>query len=102
MKIAYFDCFAGISGDMIIGAFIDSGVDFNTLKNELDKLNVKDYELKSSAVIKNGIRGTKFDVIVRDQKHHRNLQDITAIIEESSIDDDIKERAVAILQILPG
>jgi len=96
MKIAYFDCFAGISGDMIIGAFIDSGVDFNTLKNELDKLNVKDYGLKSSVVLKNGIRGTKFDVIVREQKHHRNLQDITKIITESSLDNDIKKRSVAI------
>ena len=47
MKSAYFDCFSGISGDMIIGALIDLGLDVNYLKNELKKLNLRDYEINT-------------------------------------------------------
>ena len=47
MKTLYFDCFSGISGDMIIGALIDLGLDINFLENELKKLNLKDYKIES-------------------------------------------------------
>ena len=50
MKSAYFDCFSGISGDMIIGALIDLGLDVNYLKNELKKLNLRDYEINAKEV----------------------------------------------------
>ena len=43
--IAYFDCFSGISGDMIVGAFLDAGVPFEWLKDELEKLSLKGYKL---------------------------------------------------------
>ena len=46
MKIAYFDCFSGISGDMTIGAFLDAGLRFETLSKELAKLKLKGYKLK--------------------------------------------------------
>ena len=55
LKIAYFDCFAGISGDMTLGALVDAGADFERLKAELGKLGVEDYELKLDRVIKRGI-----------------------------------------------
>ena len=47
MKILYFDCFSGISGDMITGALLDLGLNFNYLKNELKKLNIKGYKIES-------------------------------------------------------
>jgi uncharacterized protein (DUF111 family) len=52
MKIAYFDCFAGISGDMILGALLDAGADFNLLKESLSLLNIHDYELSVEKVLK--------------------------------------------------
>ncbi|MDL4842379.1 nickel pincer cofactor biosynthesis protein LarC [Aquibacillus rhizosphaerae] len=69
MKLLYFDCFSGLSGDMIIAALLDAGADFNRLQEELKKLNIdEEYELKWKKVIKNGITSTKFDVILNDTK----------------------------------
>ena len=47
MKIAYFDCFAGASGDMILGALVDAGLDINELKSELAKLHLDHYDLQA-------------------------------------------------------
>ncbi|MBI2660326.1 DUF111 family protein, partial [Candidatus Woesearchaeota archaeon] len=63
MKIAYFDCFSGISGDMLIGALIDLGLDIDYLKKELGKLSLKDYRIEAKKIVKNGITSTKFNVI---------------------------------------
>lgn len=70
MKILYFDCFSGISGDMVIGALIDAGADRAHLEAELKKLQIEDeYELEFKKVNKNGITSTKFDVILKEQHH---------------------------------
>ncbi len=92
MKVAYFDCFSGISGDMIIGALIDLGLDINFLKKELKKLNLGNYDIKVKKVIKNEISATKFDVIVKHKHYHkeRNLKEINKIIENSKLDNKIK------------
>ena len=89
MKTAYFDCFSGISGDMIIGALIDLGLDFEFLDSELKKLELKDYKIKSRKIIKNGISATKFDVIEKNKNEHyhneRNLEEINKIIYNSKL-----------------
>jgi pyridinium-3,5-bisthiocarboxylic acid mononucleotide nickel chelatase len=70
MKTLYFDCFSGISGDMVIGALIDAGADPNHLVKELKKLKLEDeYELRWTKVIKNGITSTKFDVVLTNEDH---------------------------------
>jgi len=63
--IAYFDCFSGISGDMILGAMVDAGIPLNELKRELSKLNLKGYRLKEEKVKRGGIRATKVDVLIK-------------------------------------
>ena len=92
MKIAYFDCFSGISGDMILGALIDLGLDINFLKRELGKLNLGDYSIESKKIVKNGIAATKFDVIAKNSRRHeeRNLNEINKIIDNSKLDANIK------------
>ena len=90
MKILYFDCFSGISGDMIIGALIDLGFDFNFLKDELKKLNLKGYEIESKKIIKNGISSTKFNVVEKHNHEERNLKEINKIIDNSKLDNEIK------------
>jgi pyridinium-3,5-bisthiocarboxylic acid mononucleotide nickel chelatase len=70
MKILYFDCFSGVSGDMVIGALIDAGADPVKLVEELKKLNIEDeYELAWKKVVKNGITSTKFDVVLVNNEH---------------------------------
>ncbi|MBZ5551955.1 MAG: nickel pincer cofactor biosynthesis protein LarC [Acidobacteriia bacterium] len=64
MSVAYFDCFAGISGDMTIGALLGAGVSFPDLKAELSKLKLKGYELHQSRVLRSGISAIKFDVLL--------------------------------------
>lgn len=73
MKIAYFDCQAGASGDMILGALLDAGLDFEQLKAELAKLPLKDYHLSAEKQVKMGITGTKFDVHIGH--HHHDHED---------------------------
>lgn len=92
MKTAYFDCFSGISGDMILGALIDLGLDIKYLEKELKKLNLKNCKIEAKKVVKNGISATKFDVIISGKSHdkERNANEINKIIEDSKLDNEIK------------
>ncbi|MDM5314039.1 LarC family nickel insertion protein [Peribacillus frigoritolerans] len=75
MRTLYFDCFSGISGDMVIGALIDAGADPVQMEEELKKLNMdEEYNLSWGKVVKNGITSTKFDVILtsKSEKTHEH------------------------------
>ncbi len=92
MKILYYDCFSGISGDMNLGAMIDLGVDKSFLINELNKLNLKGWELKVEKDQRHGITGTKVTVKQTiHSHHHRHLSDIEKIIEDSGLDIKTKK-----------
>jgi uncharacterized protein (TIGR00299 family) protein len=103
MRTLYFDCFAGISGDMTIGALIDLGVDKDVLINELKKLNINGYSISVSKVLKNGISATKFDVILKEHHNHhhghnhshshehRNIKKINDIIDNSELNYNVKK-----------
>src|SRR6185503_1849007 len=101
MRVVYFDCFAGVSGDMIVGALLDLGVDFDTLKRELSSLAISSYGLNIRRVERSGIAATKFDVEVdlRDQPA-RTLDDIRSIILESSLSEITKQRSLAVFERL--
>jgi uncharacterized protein (DUF111 family) len=70
VRTLYFDCFSGISGDMVIGALIDAGTDPVQMEEELKKLNIEEYTLSWEKVVKNVITGTKFDVILSEKLEH--------------------------------
>lgn len=93
MKVAYFDCFSGISGDMLTGSLLDAGLEFAELENEIKKLGLESVGIKMSKIVKQNIASTKFDVIYEDQKHHRHLKDLNALVEKSSLDEEIKGKA---------
>ncbi|EGW38847.1 nickel pincer cofactor biosynthesis protein LarC [Desulfosporosinus sp. OT] len=106
MKILYYDCFSGISGDMNLGALVDLGVDGEYLIKELSRLQLdSEYEIKIKKDTKKGITGTKVDVILGHQEHshdehehhvhvHRTLKDIENIINGSSLNDVVKESSL--------
>jgi uncharacterized protein (TIGR00299 family) protein len=91
MTIAYFDCFSGICGDMILGALIDLGLDVEYLKKELKKLDISGYKITVKKTEKNHITGTDVYITVNGGQHHRSLSDINQIIDKSKLDDDVKK-----------
>jgi pyridinium-3,5-bisthiocarboxylic acid mononucleotide nickel chelatase len=97
MRILYYDCFSGISGDMNLGAMIDLGIEKEYITGELNKLNLKGWELIAEKDQRHGIHGTK--VTVRQTRHeheHRHLSDIEKIINNSSLDSRTKELSLRI------
>ena len=97
-KIAYFDCMAGASGDMILGALVDAGLSEQDLQQGLDALKLSGFKLISQLVYKNGFRATKVDIHIEDSLTERRLPDIETIIQESDLSDDIKHKSSAIFQ----
>ena len=104
MKVLYYDCFCGISGDMNLGALIDLGVDKEYIIKELSKLKLdSEYKIKIEKTTKKGISGTKVDVNLSHHHHHnddhhhhgqqgshRNLTDIEKIINDSNLSERVK------------
>ncbi len=100
MRIAYFDCFSGVSGDMILGALIDAGLDLTELEAELAGLKISGYRLKAEKTSRNGITGTKFTVEISEQHVERRYKDIVAVIEKSDLDGTVKASAMEIFREL--
>jgi len=74
MKLAYFDCFSGISGDMTLGALVDAGCDVENLRAELRGLQLPGWELTVEKVWKNGMAATYVKVKTEDEQKHRSLK----------------------------
>jgi hypothetical protein len=100
MKLAYFDCFSGISGDMTLGALVDAGCAVEHLRAELRGLQVPGWELTAEKVWKNGMAATSVRVVTEDQSKHRSLSTILEILEKSPLASVVRERAAAIFQKL--
>ena len=112
MTILYYDCFAGISGDMHLGALLDLGVDEKLLRDELAKLPLEGYELVIKKEQRKGISGTRVDVLadpVKDQHHkhhheqehhaaHRTFGEIKHMIGSSRLSDAIRQLSIKIFE----
>ncbi len=93
MKIAYFDCFAGISGDMMLGALVDCGLDIKSLKDMVRSLGINGVSIDAKRITKKGIGATDFKLTVTEQKKHRHLKDIIAIIESGDLSESTREKS---------
>jgi len=100
MKTLYFDCFAGASGDMILGALIAAGVDRDVFQQQLALLGVDGYTIGFDKVDRSGITATYARVETRHEHSHRHLSDILKIIYESKLSNGVKERAAKIFSRL--
>jgi pyridinium-3,5-bisthiocarboxylic acid mononucleotide nickel chelatase len=97
MKTLYFDCFAGISGDMTLGALVAAGVDPRALVAEIDRLGVSGYEISFERVDRSGISAVRAVVrLTAEEKRHRHLADIHEIIAASRLSRSVSERAARI------
>ena len=92
MVVAYFDCFSGVAGDMILGAIVDLGVDIDFFKKEIGKLGISGYSIDVKKVKKNNVIASDVYITVDEsEQHHRSFKDIKKIIDNSSLDDDVKD-----------
>ncbi|MBT4374852.1 MAG: nickel pincer cofactor biosynthesis protein LarC [Nitrospina sp.] len=101
-RVVYFDCFSGISGDMILGALVSLGIDIKKIRNHLKSLNLKGCKLNSRKVKRNGFIGTKVNVVLNhtsQKSHHsRSFNDIKCMIEKSDLPKIVQINSIAIFR----
>jgi pyridinium-3,5-bisthiocarboxylic acid mononucleotide nickel chelatase len=105
MKTAYFECAAGISGDMCLGALVDAGASLSEIKKMLKQIPVSGYAISSRKVTRAGISSTKVDVIIgekrnRAQSEVRRWKDIQTIIKKSVLPQRIKQKGLTVFKTL--
>ena len=100
-RIAYLDCYSGISGDMLLGALLDAGLSIDALRAELARLGVDGWTLRSGRVTRAGIAATKVHIdLTEAPQPHRRLPDILALIAASTLDAGDKQRASSVFERL--
>lgn len=100
MKIAYLDCFSGISGDMFLGALLSCGLSLKDLEEGLKSLPLKGWQLKLKRVRQHGIEAIDVEIAVEGSQPERHLKDILAIIQASSLPAPVQEKARAVFERL--
>jgi pyridinium-3,5-bisthiocarboxylic acid mononucleotide nickel chelatase len=100
MKIAYFDCFSGISGDMTLGALVDAGVELSALEAELRRLSLPNWKISAEKVKRGAIFATLVKVEAAETHHHRGLTDIHRLIAQANLAPRVAERATRIFRRL--
>ncbi len=96
MKTLYFDCFAGASGNMILGALVALGVDERELVEQIRLLEIADFEIEFTNKDKSGIAALHAEVRVPHEHAHRHLHHIEKIIDDSRLAGPVKKRAIEI------
>lgn len=102
MSIAYFDCFNGAGGDMIVASLVDAGADMQRLRAALESLPLDGYSLSIQRVTKQGFAATRFDVNLdeRVKQPARGLQEILRILEASALSSPARANAARIFRRL--
>ena len=102
LRTAYFDCYSGVSGDMILGALIDLGVHEKNISKALKQIDLKGYKLQAKNVQRNGIVGTQITVVDKlkhNHSHpHRSFSDIKKLIEQSDLSLTVKTNSIKIFE----
>jgi hypothetical protein len=96
MTIAYIDCFAGVSGDMLLGALIDLGIDFTPLQEILISRGLPPFSIEHNRENRRGLAGVNVTVIVPNEHIYRTLSDIISIINDSKLSESTKQTSIRI------
>ena len=101
-KNLYFESIGGASGDMILGSLIGLGVNIDELINEIQKLNIDNFKISIENVVIQGISGVRASVDVEENSDHhgRHLSTIINLINNSSLNDDVKDEAIKVFKII--
>ena len=100
MTVIYFDCFAGASGDMILGALIDAGAPIDSIRNAIERLPIEQVSVNQADVRRGGIRGHLIEVAVPDRASARHYGDIVGLISAAQLSSSVKDLALRTFEIL--
>ncbi|MCF8053185.1 MAG: nickel pincer cofactor biosynthesis protein LarC [Desulfobacterales bacterium] len=100
MKLAYFDCFSGISGDMILGALVDLGVPVDWVSAQLHKLPLTGFSLRAEKTFRSHIAGTRVHVDIDDTGYFRTWSDIRGLIGAADLPEPVRSRSLAVFSRL--
>ncbi|MBE9574754.1 MAG: nickel pincer cofactor biosynthesis protein LarC [Proteobacteria bacterium] len=101
MKIAYLDCFSGISGDMFVGSLLDAGLPFEKLEKILTGLKISGYKISATKEGRNNIFGTRFLVSLQEEDQKvRHLDDIKEILKDSDLPLPVIEGSIQVFEKL--
>jgi uncharacterized protein (TIGR00299 family) protein len=101
MKIAYADCFSGISGDMFLAALLDAGLSLETLREGIEGLGLPEkVELRLTETHKGVLRAADLEVIVPDSRRHRGLSDVLEILSGGRLSDGVEGAAARVFTLL--
>lgn len=101
MKIAYIDCFSGISGDMFVGSLLDAGLPFEKLETILSGLKISGYKISAKKEGRNNIFGTRFLVSLQEEDQKvRHLDDIKEILKDSDLPLPVIEGSILVFEKL--
>lgn len=98
MRIAHFDCFSGVAGDMVLGALVDAGCPLETLQDIMSRLSLPGVTLTAEKVLRHGLAATHARVVVEpgSQKAHRHLPQIVKIIDDANLSPNAAANAIAV------
>ncbi len=97
MTVIYFDCFAGASGDMLLASLLDVGAELAAVQEELQKLPLSGYEIKTARVQKRGISALDVTVEVEEKTQpHRHFSDIEKMLRQSSLSAGVLDKSLAV------
>jgi len=99
-RLAYLDCFSGVSGDMLLGAILDCGVPIGDLRGELNKLRLDGYQLSARKVTRAGLSATQAVVEVARGPAPRTLDDVLKIVDKSTLPQEDREKGARVFQRL--
>ncbi len=100
MKIAYFDCFSGISGDMVLGALVDAGCELNRIEAELRRLPFSGWSISAKKVERGALSATHVKVESGEHHPHRSLDTILGLISQAGLSPRVTNRASEIFRRL--
>ena len=101
MRIAYFDCFSGVSGDMCLGALVDGGLPLADLAQGLEGLRLQGFSLRSRRVARGALSGTKVDVLIgKGRDRMVSLQDVRLVLKAAHLPEPVRDRSLSVFERL--
>ena len=96
-RTAWFNCAAGVAGDMMLGALLDAGADLDCVRELLADLNLDGWTLITESVARSGIKATKAHVHVTDDATSRTWSDIKQLLETSALPERVRARSLTVI-----